>query len=108
MPGFQFLGSGCWERGGDFFPGGCNFQIKIFLKKDVAGYYLKRRLGQFADLRGDLVKKKGYSNNKQSIFEKLSVTEIYVLEYLEKMKKETMSETSTKAVLYKLVLKTIA
>ena len=29
LTGPQVLEGGCWERGGDFFHGGCNFHIKI-------------------------------------------------------------------------------
>ena len=29
LTGTQILEEGCWERGGNFFQGGCNFHIKI-------------------------------------------------------------------------------
>ena len=29
LTGTQLLEGGCWERGGDFFPGGCNLHKKI-------------------------------------------------------------------------------
>ena len=29
LTGTQLLEEGCWERGGNFFQGGCNFHIKI-------------------------------------------------------------------------------
>ena len=31
----QTLERGCWERGGDFFQGGCNFHIKNKLKSKI-------------------------------------------------------------------------
>ena len=31
----QLLDGGCWERGGDFFQGGCNFHIKNILKSEI-------------------------------------------------------------------------
>ena len=35
LTGPQFLEGGCWERGGDFFQGGCNFYIKDKLKSEI-------------------------------------------------------------------------
>ena len=34
LTGTQLL-EGCWERGGDFFQGGCNFHIKNKLKSEI-------------------------------------------------------------------------
>ena len=31
----QLFEGGCWERGGDFFQGGCNFYIKYELKSEM-------------------------------------------------------------------------
>ena len=35
LTGPQLLEGGCWERGGDFFQGGCNFHIKNKLKSEI-------------------------------------------------------------------------
>ena len=35
LTGPQFLEEGCWERGGDFFQGGCNFYIKNELRSEI-------------------------------------------------------------------------
>ena len=35
MTGPQLLEGGCWERGGDFFQGSCNFHIKNKLKSEI-------------------------------------------------------------------------
>ena len=35
LTGPQFLEGGCWERGGDFFQGGCNFLTKDKLKSEI-------------------------------------------------------------------------
>ena len=35
LTGPTLLEGGCWERGGDFFQGGCNFHIKNKLKSEI-------------------------------------------------------------------------
>ena len=35
LTGPQLLEGGCWERGDDFFQGGCNFDIKHKLKSET-------------------------------------------------------------------------
>ena len=35
LSGSQFLEGGYWERGGDFFQGGCSFNIKNKLKSEI-------------------------------------------------------------------------
>ena len=35
LTGPQLLEGGCWERGGDFIQGGCNFHIKNKSKSEV-------------------------------------------------------------------------
>ena len=35
LSGPQLLEGGCWERGGDFFQGDCNFYIKNKLKSEI-------------------------------------------------------------------------
>ena len=35
LAGPQLLEGDCWERGGDFFQGGCNFHIKNKLKSEI-------------------------------------------------------------------------
>ena len=35
MTGPQLFEGGCWERGGDFFQGGCNCHIKNKLKSEI-------------------------------------------------------------------------
>ena len=35
LTGPQLSDGGCWERGGDIFQGGCNFQIKNKLKSEI-------------------------------------------------------------------------
>ena len=35
LTGSQFLEVGCWERGGDFFQGGCSIYIKNELKSEI-------------------------------------------------------------------------
>ena len=55
LTGPQILDGGCWERGADFFQGGCNFRIKInqnlkylMTKKTTSkNIFLSFKLGNF-------------------------------------------------------------
>ena len=50
LTGPRLLEEGCWESGGDFFQGGCNFHINNKLKSEILN---DKKLGNFNEEYSD-------------------------------------------------------